>query len=189
MSTEPKIVAIVQARMGSSRLPGKVLRKVNNHALIHILLKRLSNSKVLDQIVVATTKELEDTKLVEFLSGYNVDIYRGSTNDVLDRYYNAALKFDAEVVIRITGDCPLVDPGLVDSIISKFFSKKVDYMSNTLTPTFPDGLDVEVFTFSALKFAYENAVSDYDREHVTPFLKGSSKFLLAILHIQPIIQA
>ena len=174
-----KIVAIVQARMGSSRLPGKVLRKINNHVLLDVLLKRLSKSKVLDQIVVATTNDLEDAKLVEFLNSKNIDFYRGSTSDVLDRYYNAALNVNAEVIVRITGDCPLVDPDLVDLITSKFFVEKVDYMSNTLTPTFPDGLDVEVFKFSALEYAHENAVSEYDREHVTPFIKGSSEILAA----------
>ena len=96
-----KIVAIVQARMGSSRLPGKVLRKINNHVLLDVLLKRLSKSKVLDQIVVATTNDLEDAKLVEFLNSKNIDFYRGSTSDVLDRYYNAALNVN-EVIMRIT---------------------------------------------------------------------------------------
>jgi len=168
-----KIVCIIQARMGSSRLPGKVMKNVNEQVLIDLLLNRLSYSVNLNQLVVATTTNKEDDHLVNYLSAKGVLVYRGSSENVLRRYYECATEVKADIVVRITGDCPLIDPQLVDEIISKFIANKVEYISNTISPTFPDGLDVEVFSFNALQYAFKNATTDYEREHVTPFLKNS----------------
>lgn len=170
------IVAIVQARMGSTRLPGKVLKKVNDEEVLGLLLKRLSQSKCLTSVCVATTNEPSDDEIIDYLRGFDVQVYRGSSDDVLNRYYCAALSMKAEIVVRITGDCPLVDPELVDQIICRFLDEGVDYASNTLTPTFPDGLDVEVFKFSILEQVQEVAVDKFDREHVTPYIKSSTIF-------------
>ena len=171
--TELKIVGIIQARMGSSRLPGKVMKELNNQIMIDLLLKRLSRSACLSQIIVATTDNKEDNNFADHLSTEGVTVFRGSSDNVLSRYYECAKDVQADVVVRITGDCPLVDPKLVDEIVTKFITSKVDYVSNTISPTFPDGLDVEVFSFHALKYAFENATINYDKEHVTPFLKNS----------------
>ena len=137
-----KIVAIVQARMGSSRLPGKVMMKIQGIPMIEILLKRLSSSKLINQIIVATTEEEDDHTLYEYLinSGYKCE--KGNTNNVLERYLNVAEKYEADVIVRITGDCPLIDPSLVDKVIKEFIEKKVDYASNTNPPTYPFGLDI-----------------------------------------------
>lgn len=160
--------------MGSSRLPGKVMKKVHNYVLIELLLKRLSRSQYLNQIIVATTDDPEDDSFASYLSENRVVLYRGSSEDVLRRFYDCATEAKADIVVRITGDCPLVDARVVDAIILKFLDNKVDYVSNTLVPTFPDGLDVEVFSYQSLKYANQNAARQYDREHVTPYLKNSS---------------
>ena len=167
------VVAIVQARMGSSRLPGKVLTKIGDHVLIELLLNRLAKAKSLSKIVLATTNDRKDDELVSFVKALNVCIYRGSKDDVLGRYFQTALRHNADVIVRITGDCPLVDPALVDVIVKKFMEKKVDYVSNTIEVSYPDGLDVEVFSFSALKRAHKEATTEFDREHVTPYLKSN----------------
>ena len=171
------IIAIVQARMSSTRLPGKVMRLVNlDTPLIDILLYRLSQSKNINKIVLATSTNSADKVLVDHVSKLGFDVFTGSENDVLDRYYCAAKKYSADIVVRITGDCPLVDPNLVDSIIDMYKSISVDYVSNTITPTYPDGLDVEVFSFLSLESAWNVATSKSDREHVTPYIKKSGKY-------------
>ncbi len=171
-----KIVAIVQARMGSSRLPGKVMMKIQGIPMIEILLKRLSSSKLINQIIVATTEEEDDHTLYEYLinSGYKCE--KGNTNNVLERYLNVAEKYEADVIVRITGDCPLIDPSLVDKVIKEFIEKKVDYASNTNPPTYPDGLDIEVFSIDSLISASKEAKSASDLEHVTPFIIRGQKF-------------
>ena len=161
--------------MGSSRLPGKVMKNVNGWSLIDLLLTRLSSSVHLTQLVVATTNNKEDDYLASYLSRKGVLVYRGSSENVLKRYYECAIEMKADIIVRITGDCPLLDPQLMDEIISKFLKNQVDYVSNTISPTFPDGLDVEVFSFNALRYAFENAKTKYEMEHVTPFIKKSKK--------------
>ena len=171
-----KIVAIVQARMGSTRLQNKVMKSINSRPLIELQLARLTNSKLLDQIIVATSKDKKNLPLVNHVKGLGFSCEQGSENDVLDRYLKVANNNKVDVVVRITGDCPFVDPILVDKCIEKFLKSNVDYCSNVNPPTFPDGLDVEVIKLSALKKASENTTNKFDREHVTPFIISSEKF-------------
>ena len=170
------VVAIIQARSGSSRLPNKVMRDINGSSLISILLRRLNQSKRIDKLVLATTTSNADNLLVAHVKSLGFDVYRGSENDVLARYYEAAKKFKAKYVVRITGDCPLVDASLVDSLIEKFFEKKLDYISNSNPPSFPDGLDAEMFTLETLERTQKLAKKKFDREHVTPFIRDSGLF-------------
>ena len=171
-----QVLAIVQARMGSTRLPGKVLKVVDGKPLIEILLHRLSNSKRIDKIVLATSENEDNDELANLVGKLGYEVYRGSENNVLDRYYNAANKYQPEIVVRITGDCPIIDPKLVDDVIGFYQEKKVDYASNTQPPTFPDGLDIEVFSFIALETAFSQASEQSDKEHVTPFIRRSDQF-------------
>ena len=170
------ILAIVQARMGSSRLPGKVLKTVvENISLIDLLLARLSKSKYINKIIVATSKESIDKKLIKHVNKLGYESFAGDEHDVLDRFINAAEIFKGKTIVRITGDCPLVSFDLVDKVISEFLVKDVDYASNINPPTFPDGLDIEVFSVNALKKASINATNPFDREHVTPYIKRHAK--------------
>jgi glutamate-1-semialdehyde 2,1-aminomutase len=171
-----RVVAIVQARMGSTRLPGKVMRKIGDMPMIGVLLSRLARSKKITKIVIATSVDSENNQLIDYVGSLGYECYSGKENDVLNRYYNAAKFFNAEVVIRITADCPLIDPQLVDEMIIEYKRQNLDYLSNTIRPTYPDGLDVEIFTFQALSLASELATSEYDREHVTPFIKREDRF-------------
>jgi glutamate-1-semialdehyde 2,1-aminomutase len=168
-------LAVVQARMGSMRLPGKVLEKVGDSTLIELLLRRLTTATQIDDIVVAMPISAINDELEAVVTSAGYRVFRGSEEDVLDRYHQAALVTRPDVVVRITGDCPLVDGDLVDAIVTAFCQQDVDYLSNTISPTFPDGMDIEVFTFNALHAAAENAHDPFDREHVTPFLKTSSR--------------
>ena len=166
-----KVVAIVQARMGSTRLPNKVMKLIEGTPMIELLLARLVKSKQIDQIVLATSLDERNTRLVEHVQSLGYVCVRGSENDVLDRYLHAAKESNADIIIRITGDCPLIDPALVDSAITKFRMLGVDYLSNTSPATFPDGLDIEVFTFNALERAGRETKEVFDHEHVTPYLR------------------
>ena len=170
MIRNKKIIAIIQARIGSTRLPGKVLMKINGTPQLEMMLSRVSKSELLDEFIVATSNEFIDDKIEVFCKDYNYNLYRGSENDVLSRYYECAKKFNADIVVRLTADCPLIDPIIIDRVVKFYIEKNVDYASNTVPPetnTFPDGSDVEVFSFEALKRAHCEAVSLKDREHVT----------------------
>jgi len=169
-----KIIALVQARMGSTRLPGKVMKTVVNSPVIELLLKRLSLSKRINQIILATSQNPENGALVEHVSNLGFTVFQGDENDVLDRFYQASKICQGDIIVRITGDCPFVDPVLVDSIIDKFIEGQFDYFTNTLPPTFPDGLDVEVFSFEALKKVTIESTKSTEREHVTPYLRNSN---------------
>ncbi|MDC0008648.1 aminotransferase class III-fold pyridoxal phosphate-dependent enzyme [Amylibacter sp.] len=171
-----KIVAIVQARMGSSRLPGKVMKLINGVPVIELLLLRLSKSKLVDQVVVATSNADADIPLVDHVRKLGFSCSQGSENDVLERFYDAAKEHDADVIVRITGDCPLVDANLVDQVIEGYVSSGVDYFSNVMPPTYPDGLDVEVFSFSVLEQSHLESKLPHEREHVTPYTRGSGFF-------------
>ncbi len=171
-----KTIAIVQARMGSTRLPNKVMKPIRGIPMIEILLSRLALAKEVDQIIVATSVDERNLPLVEHVRKLGYACEQGSENDVLDRYVQAAKKHQADVVVRITGDCPLIDPGLVDQVIAAYEAQGVDYATNTLPPTYPDGLDIEVFSFSSLERAAEQATKSIEREHVTPFIRESSQF-------------
>lgn len=172
-----RVVAIIQARMGSTRFPKKVMKLINTIPMIEVLLSRISQSKLLDEIVVATTNHMIDRELARYIRNLGYACVQGSEKDVLDRYLEAAQKHSANVVVRITGDCPLVDPELVDICVDKFFESEVDYCSNICPATFPDGLDIEVFTFDALMKSKNESSSKFDHEHVTPYLRNSGRFV------------
>ncbi len=166
-----KINIIVQARMGSTRLPGKVMKIINNKTLIQILLLRLSKVKKINKIVVATSSNSENEDLVNHLKDLNIDFYIGSENDVLNRFFRASSKYKSDIIVRITADCPLISPEVINETIDLYLSSNVHYVSNINPPTFPDGLDVEVFSHYALKKAEKYSVEKYDREHVTPYIR------------------
>jgi glutamate-1-semialdehyde 2,1-aminomutase len=172
-------LAVVQARMGSTRLPDKVMLPVGEVPMIELLLSRLSRARKVNRIVLATTVAARNEPLVKHVSDLGYAVFRGSEADVLDRYFHAAEGFAPDVVVRITGDCPLVDPELVDEVIGAFEAAGSDYLSNTNPPTYPDGLDVEVFTFASLHKAWGEATRPYDREHVTPYIRESGIFTVA----------
>ncbi|CAL61302.1 putative bifunctionnal protein : Glutamate-1-semialdehyde 2,1-aminomutase, Acylneuraminate cytidylyltransferase [Herminiimonas arsenicoxydans] len=174
-----KVVALVQARMGSTRLPDKVMKPIGGVPMIELLLSRLSRATEVDQIVVATSVDVRNLPLVEYVHKLGYACEQGSENDVLDRYVQAARVHQADVVVRITGDCPLVDPQLVDEVIRGFKSSNTDYFSNISPPTYPDGLDIEVFFLSALEQASQETDKAYDHEHVTPYLRESGRFKTA----------
>jgi glutamate-1-semialdehyde 2,1-aminomutase len=174
-----KVVAIIQARMGSTRLPNKVMKKINEVPMIELLINRLSKAVLIDQILVATSDDIKNESLVSHVESLGYACVKGSESDVLDRFVKAAHASCADIVIRITGDCPLVDSDLVDEMIRQFQSKQVDYLCNNYPPTYPDGLDIEVFSFSALQKASQEATESFDREHVTPYLRHSSQFNIA----------
>jgi glutamate-1-semialdehyde 2,1-aminomutase len=166
-----KVVAIIQARMGSTRFPNKVMEPIGGVPMIGLLFRRLARARLIDQIVLATSVDVRNDPLATYVRSLGYETYRGSEGDVLSRYYEAASQAHADVVIRITGDCPLVDPVLVDEVVAAYTSQNVDYASNNLPPTFPDGLDVEVFSFRVLELAYHEARLQPEREHVTPYLR------------------
>ena len=172
-----KSTVIIQARTGSHRLPKKVLALIEKKPMIWHVINRVKLVEGVDQIVLATTRSKEDKILLEFANKCEINYFIGSTNDVLDRYYNCALKFKADPIIRITADCPLIDPILISEMLKFYQSHNFDYVSNTLQRTFPDGLDVEIFSFSSLKKAHKMAKSE--REHVTPYIRNNkAKFRL-----------
>lgn len=173
-----KMVAIVQARMGSTRLPNKVMKEISGVPMIELLLARLSCAKEIDQIVVATSVDERNALLVEHVEKLGYLCVRSSEEDVLQRYLDAAYASNADVVVRVTGDCPLVDPMIVDECISRFVDSGVDYLDNTNPTTFPDGLDVAVVGIDALRRAGKEATSRYDREHVMPYIYNSGEFQL-----------
>jgi len=173
-----KIIAIVQARMGSSRLPGKVMRMIGDVPMIELLLKRLQKSKHIDAIVLATSNNDNEQGLVEHVKSIGCEVFQGSEDDVLERFYLAAKPHQPDAIVRITGDCPLVDPVLVDEVIEAFIAQDVDFLSNTLPPTFPDGLDVAVFSYDALEQAHDEATTSHEREHVSPYIRESGLFKL-----------
>ena len=169
------IVAIIQARLTSSRFPKKILQKIENETLIELLIKRLKKSKYLDKIVLAIPNNKRNKSLRNKISK-NIEIFSGSENDVLDRYFQAAKRFKANIIVRICGDCPLIDPKVVDKIVSFYKKNDFDYVSNTIRPTYPDGLDVEVFNFETLRTVWMKAKLNTDREHVTKYIINNHEF-------------
>lgn len=176
-----KVVAIVQARMGSTRFPNKVMKPIGGVPMIELLLARLANSKSVDQIVLATSTDERNTPLVEHVKKLGYNCVRGSECDVLDRYLVAAREAQADVVVRITGDCPLIDPVLVDQVIAKFKAQGVDYFGNTAPSSYPDGLDTEVFTVEALERAGRESLDPFDHEHVTPYLRTPGLYKTGVM--------
>lgn len=169
-----KILAITQARTGSSRLPDKVLKTVNGQTLLALHLERILKSSRISGLLVATTTDPRDELIETEAARAGVPVYRGSVTNVLDRFYQAARPYQPEWVVRLTSDCPLIDPVLLDRIIDTALEKGVDYCSNTLQPSFPDGMDAEVFRFAALEKAWREAELDSDKEHVTPYIHRNS---------------
>jgi spore coat polysaccharide biosynthesis protein SpsF len=179
------VVAIVQARMGSTRLPGKVLMDLAGETVLGRVVRRLRRALLIDNIVVATTDCRTDDAIVRECHRLGVPTFRGSETDVLDRYYWAAREYAASTVVRITSDCPLIDAQLVDETIRIFQEQRADYASNTLSRTYPRGLDIELFTMAALEQAWREAHQPYEREHVTPyFYEHPELFRLVSQHAQ-----
>ena len=177
-----KTVAIVQARLTSKRFPNKVIKKIGNLTVIELILKRLKRSRLIDEIVFAIPSNKKNDKLYVLLKKLKANIFRGSENNVLDRFFKTAKKFKASTIVRITADAPLVDPKLIDEMISVYQKKKPDFLTNSpdhtsaAPPSFPDGFDVEIFSFNLLKLAKQNAFSNFYCEHVTPYFRFSGKF-------------
>ena len=171
-----KITVIVQARCGSTRFPNKVLKRINKLSLIEIIFRRLKKSKQINDFFLATTKNKSDNCLVKLFSNSFVKIFRGKTNDVLSRYYYLAKKNKSEIIVRVTGDCPLIDVNLIDKMILILKNKKLDYVSNTIKHSYPNGFDAEVFTNLALKKVWKNSKTSFEKEHVTPYFRSAKTF-------------
>ena len=175
MNKTKKITCIIQARTNSNRLENKVLLKILNSPVIVHILDRIKKSNYIEQIILATSSNSDDQILLDIANNNQIISFKGNEFDVLDRFYNAAKEYDADPIIRITGDCPLIDPILIDKMTKFFLENNFDYMSNTIERTFPDGLDVEIFTFATLKKAFSEATWLSEREHVTPYIIKNPK--------------
>ncbi|MBU2511634.1 glycosyltransferase family protein [bacterium] len=173
--TKQKTVAMIQARMGSSRLPGKILLPLAGKPAISHVFERVKKIKNVDQVVLLTSTSSKENPLIELCRKQNYEVFRGSENDVLDRYYQAAVFYEADIIVRITGDCPLIDPIESSKVVQKLQATAADYCSNTNPPFLPDGLDTEAFTFDALKRAWHSAVLQQEREHVTLLMYSNPK--------------
>ncbi len=187
---QQKIVAIVQARMGSTRLPGKVLLPIAGKPMLVQVVERTQRAATLSEVVVATTLDPSDDPIADVCRGQGYSLYRGSTADVLDRYYRAAAAAEAGVIVRLTGDCPLHDPGVIDHTVSEFLRTGVDFAANRLPPpwkrTYPIGLDTEVCSFQALETAWTLADEPHQREHVMPYLyEKAGRFRTLLVHHDP----
>jgi len=170
---ELNIVGIIQARMSSKRLPGKVLLDIGGEPMLVRVVERTLRASTVDNVIVATTTSSSDDPVADLCRERGFPFLRGSLNDVLDRYFQAAQIFEADVIVRVTADCPLIDPGLIDHTVAEFLRSGVDFAANRLPPpytrTYPIGLDVEVCTFQALERAWKEAKERYEREHVMPY--------------------
>lgn len=166
------IIAILQARMGSSRLPNKVLRKIKGKTLLELFISRVKQSRLIDKIVIATTTKSVDNVIEEIASKLEIECFRGSENDLLDRYYQCAKKYHADVVVRLTPDNPFVDYRIIDRAVQIFKDNQVDFVTNHFEPTYPEGLDVEVYSIYALKKSWEEAKLLSEREHVFPYIQN-----------------
>ena len=177
--------AIIQARMGSTRLPGKIMMSVRDKPLLHYVINQVLQSKKIDKLIIATTNLPQDDEIVKFVDLYGIKVFRGSEEDVLDRYFHCAKELNLDIIVRITSDCPLIDPEIIDKCVEKFENENFDYLSNVnknidgdwiYNPCgFPSGFAVEVFTFNALENAWKNAKKLSDREHVTQYILDNPK--------------
>jgi spore coat polysaccharide biosynthesis protein SpsF len=174
-----RIVAIIQARMGSTRLPGKVLKDLAGETVLARVVARVRRCREIGQVVVATTREPEDEAIVDECRRLSVQVFRGEVHDVLDRYYQAAMEQKAEAIVRITSDCPLIEPEITDATIRGFLDSRPDYASNVLERTYPRGLDTEIMTWDALSRSWREAKHPHQREHVTPYIyENAGQFTL-----------
>jgi len=170
-----KVVAIVQARMGSTRLPGKVLKDLAGETMLARVVERLHGTRLINEVLIATTDRPADDAIVAECRKVAVAVSRGDQDDVLDRYFRAAQLKKADVVVRVTSDCPLLDPEITDKTIAAFLEARPDYASNVMVRTYPRGLDTEVMSFDALARAWRRASKAYEREHVTPYIYEHSE--------------
>lgn len=176
----------VQARMGSTRLPGKVMLKVLDKPLLEYLVERLKQVKAADEVVILTSTDAADDVIANYCKDHNISFFRGSNANVLDRYYQAAQASKPEAIVRITADCPLIDPDVVDEVIKFFKDHSYDYVSNGLERTYPRGLDTEIFSYKVLEQAWKHAKKDEEKEHVTPYIyRHPELFLVKNLSLQP----
>ncbi|HJP62402.1 MAG TPA: glycosyltransferase family protein [Mucilaginibacter sp.] len=162
--------AIIQARTGSSRLPNKIFKLIEGKPLIYHITERVKRARLVDKVIIATTNNSADNSVEDWCNENNIAIYRGNENDVLNRYYNAAKAFDADVIVRITCDDPFKDPEIIDEVINHFLQNGCDFASNNNPPTYPEGLDVEVMSFKTLETMEQNAATEFEREHVTQYV-------------------
>lgn len=176
-----KVVAILQARCNSSRLPNKILKPILGKPMIQWQIERLAQCTNIDDLIIATSVEDSDLPLVQLGNKLDVSVHRGSLNNVLERFYQVAIQTEPDLIVRLTGDCPLIDPSIVDKVIHFMKEGDFDYVSNSIEPSFPDGLDVEVFSFDTLKELYENANLSSEKEHVTLFVANNKdKFKIGV---------
>jgi spore coat polysaccharide biosynthesis protein SpsF len=183
------VVSIVQARMNSSRLPGKVLMPIAGYSMLNWVVERARMSQLTDAVWVATTTDPSDDAIVEYCISHGYPVYRGSEQDVLDRFYQAAKLAKADIVVRLTADCPLIDPGLIDEVVRKLIEEQADFAATRLPPpfhrTYPIGLDVEAVYFKGLEEAWKNATTQYQREHVMPFFyEDEGQYKVTILNAE-----
>ena len=170
-----EIDCIVQARMGSSRLYGKVMAKADDEYIVFdYLINQLKHSKLIQKIIIATTTNKEDDLIVEFAKKNQIEFFRGNESDVLDRYYQCAKNFSSNNILRITSDCPLTDPTVIDDLIINYQKISCDYASTSLIRTYPFGIEAEIFSFSSLEKTWKNAILPSEREHVSPYMKKNS---------------
>lgn len=165
------ILAIIQARMSSTRLPGKVMKEILGKPMIGYLFERIIGARMVSKAILATSTDESNDALAEYVSSLGIEVFRGSESDVLDRYYQAAAKYTPQAVVRITGDCPVIDPRVIDQVVKFYTDRNFDYVSNIDPPTFPDGMDIEVFSYKLLKEAHEKAGLASEREHVTTYMR------------------
>ena len=173
-----KIAAIIQARMGSSRLPKKAMKKVLGKPLLYYMISQIKKSKTVNDIIIATSIKKENNEIRNFCKKNKIKCFSGSEKNVLSRYYKTAREYKSDVIVRLTSDCPLIDPKIIDTCVKKFLRSNYKFVANTSPPeklTFPDGMDVEVFSFKTLKYANANCKLKSDLEHVTPFIWRNKK--------------
>ncbi len=177
---------ILQARFSSTRLPGKVLKNIVLKPMLALQIERIKRAKLVDKIIVATSIEQDDDVIANLCKKLDVTCFRGNLNDVLDRFYHAAKAFPSEHIVRLTGDCPLIEAEIIDQVIALHLKQSADYTSNCFIPCLPDGLDVEIFTHQALKQSWQQATKPSEREHVTQYIRNHSElFTLADFQYTP----
>tara|TARA_Y100001970_G_C13980194_1_gene722724 strand:+ start:181 stop:885 length:705 start_codon:yes stop_codon:yes gene_type:complete len=172
MNLKNKVVLIIQARMCSTRLPGKVLMNIEGKPALQYMIERLQHFAKSNALVVAVSNNPKDREIIDLCNSLKVDTFIGDEDDVLSRFYNTAKYYEADTVVRLTGDCPFIDPELVDEAINLHLTSNVNYTSNCENRTYPDGMDVEVMSFETLEKAYRESNDEFSREHVTPYIKG-----------------
>jgi spore coat polysaccharide biosynthesis protein SpsF len=178
---QPRVIGVIQGRMESTRLPGKIMVDISGKPMLQHVFTRTSRSKTIQQTWIATTTNLSDGPVADFCAGHHIPVYRGNAYDVLDRFYQLLQDKDFQVIVRITADCPVIDPTLIDAAVNILIQEKFDFVCNRLPPpyhrTYPIGLDVEVCTFSALEESWQRAEKPYQREHVMPYLYEGVEFV------------